>query len=457
VGARGSCADFARGAFDCIVFQLSECLPIIARVLYTIETLRKRHKQASSVVKLGFAALDVAEATKKVVEATHSARQPELLLEVRACVDRVLPWCDKVRNIRVVKRSRATKFGVPMLRMRRLRIFFAAKDAAALTLSSPSSLSTDSPYQQGFPVAHVQLPLPVQDAPSTSPGVPLAAAGGLEASNFPGGITIKGAGVEIEVRFCRLEGEEVIKTVLFAYSFLHLPRHRFHSSSLLLIVVCVLLRKHWLECHSDDSNSRPTHSQQVSSATGVVTRWAVAGTEILAEPIVPCFYRAPTDNDRGGSGGNSHANRCGFGSKKRGSNFRGPGSISCAGAPCQSTTTVGFCSSKQKTLLLLSHLPTSNTSKSPFIPLNRTGGRRQASTAWPWCLKRSSWRRKRPRKVASRCVFAQKMWAFPAVFRRFEPPFPSFRSNLFFVRLKRQNGIFGAQDVLEDTSARWSD
>jgi hypothetical protein len=49
------------------------------------------------------------------------------------------------------------------------------------------------------------------------------------------------------------------------------------------------------------------------------------------------------------------------------------------------------------------------------------------------------------------------MWAFPAVFRRFEPPFSSFRSNLFFVRLKRQNGIFGAQDVLEDTSARWSD
>jgi len=132
VGARGSCAYFARGALDCIVFQLSECLPIVARVLYTIETLRKRHKQASSVVKLGFAASVVAEATKKVVEATHSARQPELLLEVRACVDRVLPWCDKVRNIRVVKRSRATKAGAPMLRMRRLRIFFAAKDAAAL-------------------------------------------------------------------------------------------------------------------------------------------------------------------------------------------------------------------------------------------------------------------------------------------------------------------------------------
>ena len=69
--------------------------------------------------------------------------------------------------------------------------------------------------------------------------------------------------------------------------------------------------------------------QQVSSATGVVTRWVVAGTEILAEPIVPCFYRAPTDNDRGGSGGNSHANRCGFGSENRGSNFRVSGSSVC--------------------------------------------------------------------------------------------------------------------------------
>ncbi len=60
--------------------------------------LRNTHKQASSVVKLGFTASDVAAATKKVVEATHSARQPELLLEVRACVNRTLPWCDKVRS-----------------------------------------------------------------------------------------------------------------------------------------------------------------------------------------------------------------------------------------------------------------------------------------------------------------------------------------------------------------------
>ena len=26
----------------------------------------------------------------------------------------------------------------------------------------------------------------------------------------------------------------------------------------------------------------------------------------------PCFYRAPTDNDRGGSNGTSHAARCVF-------------------------------------------------------------------------------------------------------------------------------------------------
>ena len=45
---------------------------------------------------------------------------------------------------------------------------------------------------------------------------------------------------------------------------------------------------------------------------------------------MPCFYRAPTDNDRGGSGGNSHANRCGFGSEKRSSNFWEPGSSVCA-------------------------------------------------------------------------------------------------------------------------------
>lgn len=31
--------------------------------------------------------------------------------------------------------------------------------------------------------------------------------------------------------------------------------------------------------------------------------------ELLASPLVPCLYRAPTDNDRGGSGGTSHAAR----------------------------------------------------------------------------------------------------------------------------------------------------
>lgn len=33
------------------------------------------------------------------------------------------------------------------------------------------------------------------------------------------------------------------------------------------------------------------------------------GTELLSSSLTPCFYRAPTDNDRGGSGGSSHAAR----------------------------------------------------------------------------------------------------------------------------------------------------
>ena len=34
---------------------------------------------------------------------------------------------------------------------------------------------------------------------------------------------------------------------------------------------------------------------------------------LLAAPLAPCFYRAPTDNDKGGSGGSSYAARCGGG------------------------------------------------------------------------------------------------------------------------------------------------
>jgi hypothetical protein len=37
--------------------------------------------------------------------------------------------------------------------------------------------------------------------------------------------------------------------------------------------------------------------------------WQVKGNELLEAPIVPCFVRAPTDNDIGGSGGTAHAAR----------------------------------------------------------------------------------------------------------------------------------------------------
>lgn len=48
---------------------------------------------------------------------------------------------------------------------------------------------------------------------------------------------------------------------------------------------------------------------KVDTATGALYSWVEGGQEMLAAPVVPCFYRAPTDNDRGGSGGTSYAAR----------------------------------------------------------------------------------------------------------------------------------------------------
>lgn len=228
-------------------FYLFEGLAIVARVAHFAQIFREHHKQASANVKLGFSASDVAEATKKVVEATHSARQPELFLEVRACVDRALPWCDKVRSKRVVEPSRAKKAGARMLQMRRLRrFFFAHKTFRSTPLFSLSSLFTSQhPTRQGFPVAHVQLPLPVQAAPSTSPSAPVAAGGALEASNFSGGITIKGDGVEVEVCFfLSSNAEEHPPSSRTTFSTFRVPL--FRSFSRQLIVLCMLLRKHYL-------------------------------------------------------------------------------------------------------------------------------------------------------------------------------------------------------------------
>jgi Beta galactosidase small chain len=37
--------------------------------------------------------------------------------------------------------------------------------------------------------------------------------------------------------------------------------------------------------------------------------WTVEGQDLLVAPMLPCFVRAPTDNDSGGSGGTAHAAR----------------------------------------------------------------------------------------------------------------------------------------------------
>ena len=46
------------------------------------------------------------------------------------------------------------------------------------------------------------------------------------------------------------------------------------------------------------------------AASGSLASWAGSGgRQLLAAPLAPCFYRAPTDNDKGGSGGSSYAAR----------------------------------------------------------------------------------------------------------------------------------------------------
>ncbi len=50
-------------------------------------------------------------------------------------------------------------------------------------------------------------------------------------------------------------------------------------------------------------------SLAVDSCTGDLVSYSVDGVEFLDQPVRLCLYRAPTDNDRGGSGGKSHAAR----------------------------------------------------------------------------------------------------------------------------------------------------
>ncbi|KAK9808191.1 hypothetical protein WJX73_006921 [Symbiochloris irregularis] len=47
----------------------------------------------------------------------------------------------------------------------------------------------------------------------------------------------------------------------------------------------------------------------VSRERGCVERWELGGRPLISEAIAPSFFRAPTDNDRGGSGGTSYVHR----------------------------------------------------------------------------------------------------------------------------------------------------
>ena len=43
--------------------------------------------------------------------------------------------------------------------------------------------------------------------------------------------------------------------------------------------------------------------------TGLLDRWEVGGHPLLAQGLAPCLFRAPLDNDLGGSGKTSFAAR----------------------------------------------------------------------------------------------------------------------------------------------------
>lgn len=150
------------------------------------------------------------------------------------------------------------------------------------------------PHPQGHVVADVQLPLPVgviQGGAKTAPA-PLAAP--LDIVENSDGVNVTGAdGLRVEVSpthpgsVCRQP----------PFPSLPPPPHADAVSP---------------DCRVPISNApRIPHAlTQVAAATGSLTRWSVGGADLLQAPVLPLFFRAPTDNDRGGSGGNSHANRC---------------------------------------------------------------------------------------------------------------------------------------------------
>lgn len=61
------------------------------------------------------------------------------------------------------------------------------------------------------------------------------------------------------------------------------------------------------------TGSTPAAFLAVCEATGALLSYCVGGMEQLSAPLAPCFYRAATDNDRGGSGGASYVARWGCG------------------------------------------------------------------------------------------------------------------------------------------------
>jgi beta-galactosidase len=60
-----------------------------------------------------------------------------------------------------------------------------------------------------------------------------------------------------------------------------------------------------LTLESTDGSS----SISIDTISGIITSYNVKGEEMFTAPLKMCFYRAPTDNDRGGSGGTSYAAR----------------------------------------------------------------------------------------------------------------------------------------------------
>ena len=102
------------------------------------------------------------------------------------------------------------------------------------------------------------------------------------------------------------------------------------------------------------------------AASGGLVGWTgPGGRQLLAAPVAPCFYRAPTDNDKGGSGGSSYAARCARARGARGGCGTCPWSWFCAA--------VGLCM--------------------PLLEREgaAAGGKRRGWTACQSCLKACPW------------------------------------------------------------------